>query len=518
MLEEIKSGLDEYIRTWSRKENKNARLLNEWKRAVLDLVETKIIHLKNGKFKSIMKPRRVLDTKEAKDELERLQKNYVLVPTDKASNNISFICRKFYIEKILEEVSKDTYEKVHDTSDVVVNRLENLASRKYNMKLEPKDKELPRIYMMPKMHKSPTGFRFIIASKRNPLKGTAKLLTKILKVIMDTHFAYNRKIKLYTGINRMWICQNNVSLLQEIRKVNARSGARNVDTFDFSTLYTKINLQDLAEKLKWCIEKAFKGGNNQKITVGRYFTKWGSLNKGRSFSKEDIFSMVDDIVFNAYFHVADEVYRQIIGIPMGIDPAPFMANLYLYTYEFDKMEELTRSDRGVALKFNKTFRFIDDLIDLNNDGVMERIWKEIYPPELILKKENPTDQKATFLDLNIEIIEKKFVTKLYDKRDNFKFNIVSYPDLSGNIPAQPAYGVFTAQMLRVLRASTYLDDANDRIAEIACKLKKQGFEKEKLCRCGYRLLPKHPWILEKFGMDFNLVLRSWRNSWMWVIL
>ncbi len=158
------------------------------------------------------------------------------------------------------------------------------------------------------------------------------------------------------------------------------------------------------------------------------------------------------------------------------------------------------------------------MIDLNNDGVMERIWKEIYPPELILKKENSTDQKATFLDLNIEIIEKKFVTKLYDKRDNFKFNIVSYPDLSGNIPAQPAYGVFTAQMLRVLRASTYLDDANDRIAEIACKLKKQGFEKEKLCRCAYRLLPKHPWILEKFGMDFNLVLRSWRNSWMWVIL
>ena len=185
---------------------------------------------------------------------------------------------------------------------------------------------------------------------------------------METHFAYNRKIKLYTGINRMWICQNNVSLLQEITKVNARSGARNLDTFDFSTLYTKINLQDLADKLKWCIGKAFKGGNNQKITVGRYYTKWGSFNKGQSFTKDDIFSMVDDIIFNAYFHVADEVYRQIIGIPMGIDPAPFMANLYLYTYEFEKMEELTRSDRGVALKFNKTFRFIDDLIDLNNDG------------------------------------------------------------------------------------------------------------------------------------------------------
>ena len=118
-----------------------------------------------------------------------------------------------------------------------------------------------------------------------------------------------------------------------------------------------------------------------------------------------------------------------------------MANLYLYWYESKKMEKLTKEDRGIALKFNKTFRFIDDLIDLNNDGILERIWNEIYPEELVLKKENIGNTSTTFLDLKIEIEDKKFITKLYDKRDNFDFDIVSFPDLSGNIPSVPAYGV-----------------------------------------------------------------------------
>ena len=55
--------------------------------------------------------------------------------------------------------------------------------------------------------------------------------------------------KLYTGINV------NAQLLSEIEKVNARNGARN-----FSTLYTNINLEDLAEKLKSCVDIVFIGG------------------------------------------------------------------------------------------------------------------------------------------------------------------------------------------------------------------------------------------------------------------
>ena len=315
----------------------------------------------------------------------------------------------------------------------------------------------------------------------------------------------------------MWVCQNNTRILQEIEKVNQRDGATSIDSFDFSTLYTNINLQDLSTKLKWTVEKAFKGGNNQKITVGRYYTNWGVYNKGHSYTKEDIYDMIDTIINNAYFQVGNKIYRQKIGIPMGTDPAPYMANLYLYSYEFEAMEKLTREDRGKALKFNKTCRFIDDLCGINNNGLMEKMWKDIYPPELILKKENEDNNRTSFLDLDIEIKEKKFITKLYDKRDQFKFDIVSFPFLCGNIPENPAYGVFTAQVLRILRASTTLNDANDRIARVASKLKNQGYDSRKLKKCGMKILGRHQWIQGKFKFNTREIVTMWKNSWMWII-
>ena len=79
-----------------------------------------------------------------------------------------------------------------------------------------------------------------------------------------------------------------------------------------------------------------------------------------------------------------EVFRQSIGIPMGIDPAPQMANLYLYYYEAKFMEMLTKENYSAAKKFNYTRRFIDDLHTLNNDGHIgeNNNMGRIYPQEL----------------------------------------------------------------------------------------------------------------------------------------
>ena len=59
---------------------------------------------------------------------------------------------------------------------------------------------------------------------------------------------------------------------------------------------------------------------------------------------------------------------------------------------------------------------------------------EYLPPELVLNLENEVETKATFLDLDIEIKDKQFTTKIFDKRDQFKFEIISYPDFRRNIP------------------------------------------------------------------------------------
>ena len=78
--------------------------------------------------------------------------------------------------------------------------------------------------------------------------------------------------------------------------------------------------------------------------------------------------------------VGNLLFRQKIGIPMGIDPAPFWANEFLNTYENEYMSELVSNDKVKTRYFHVTKRFIDDLVTLNDGGVFNNVYKD--PPEL----------------------------------------------------------------------------------------------------------------------------------------
>ena len=59
-----------------------------------------------------------------------------------------------------------------------------------------------------------------------------------------------------------------------------------------------------------------------------------------------------------------------------------------------------------------------------------------------LNKANASDTEAAFLDLNLSIHNDIVSTKIYDKRDDFNFDIVNFPFLDGNVPQRPSYGVY----------------------------------------------------------------------------
>ena len=65
------------------------------------------------------------------------------------------------------------------------------------------------------------------------------------------------------------------------------------------------------------------------------------------------------------------------------------------------------------------------------------------PPELTLKKTTESNSRISYLDISISICNNKYVTEpeVYDKRENFNFNIVNYPYMCSNIPAKATYGV-----------------------------------------------------------------------------
>ena len=81
-------------------------------------------------------------------------------------------------------------------------------------------------------------------------------------------------------------------------------------------------------------------------------------------------------------------FRQVIGTPMGFNPATFMANLFLYHYGKKYMCNLQKTNMFIARQFSNVFVFTDDLDPMNDNGEVEHSNLVIYPPELELGIEN----------------------------------------------------------------------------------------------------------------------------------
>ena len=502
VLKEMKLALNKYVEKISNQDKKDKSLYQQWVNTVLEKVQTRIQILRKTKFKRWQKNTSIFKDKEVKKELEDLKERFAIVLIDKASNNIGFICKKYYQELLNKEVGSETYELVNSNKEEIIEKIKTQCAIA-GIKLDLKNyNDLPYIYPTIKMHKNPVKFRYIISACKSVLKPIAQTLTKVLKLVLNTHKRYCQKVFLYTGINRMWIADNSRTTLNMIDDVNRRKSARNVSTHDFSTLYTKIPLDDLKTKLKNVIDKAFKGGQKQHVLVSKFNAAWyGKSEKDNVYTKQQIYSMIDILIDNLYFQMGDRIYRQRIGIPMGVDPAPYMANIYLYHDESKFLEKMTKENYSKAKKYNKIQRYIDDLFALNNDGNLETDKEDIYHTDLQLNKENVDDKNATFLDLDISVTEKTISTKTYDKREAFAFDIVSYPDLSGNVPRQQAYGVCTAQIVRHASNCTHIEDFINRCTTLMEKLMHNNYNKNTLDRTMEKTLDKNRWILQKYNCN-----------------
>ena len=98
------------------------------------------------------------------------------------------------------------------------------------------------------------------------------------------------------------------------------------------------------------------------------------------------------------------------------------------------------------------------------------------------KKANTSDTKAVFLGLHLSISNDIVSTKIYDKRDEFDFQIVNFPFLDGNVSHSTSYIVYISQLIRFARASSHVVEFNTRNKLLTQKLLKPGFWYYKLCK------------------------------------
>ena len=121
-----------------------------------------------------------------------------------------------------------------------------------------------------------------------------------------------------------------------------------------------------------------------------------------------------------------------------------------------------KKEAKIIQVFNSTSSYLDDLLIIDNPYV-EGMVGRIYPLELQLNKANASDTEAPFLDLHLSISNGLVSSRIYDKRDDFDFDIVKFPFLDGDVPCSiSSYGVNISQLIRFARVSSHVTDFNAR--------------------------------------------------------
>ena len=143
---------------------------------------------------------------------------------------------------------------------------------------------------------------------------------------------------------------------------------------------------------------------------------------------------------------------------------------------------------------------------------------QIYPTELQLNKANSSDTEAPFLDLNLSITNGIVSSKIYDKRDDFNFEIVNFPFLDGDVPRSPSYGVYISQLIRFARVCSNVDDFNNRNLFLTAKLLKQGYRYHKIRKAFSNFYHRHPELIVKYNIRLKLFYnKAYKNLYFMLI-
>ena len=97
------------------------------------------------------------------------------------------------------------------------------------------------------------------------------------------------------------------------------------------------------------------------------------------------------------------------------------------------------------------------------------------PAELLINPANTSETEASFFDLHLFISNNIVSTKIYDKPDDFDFELVNFPFLNGDVPRSTSYVVYICQLIRFARASSHVADFNICNKLLTKKLLKQGY-------------------------------------------
>eukprot|EP00198_Chlamydomonas_reinhardtii_P006371 XP_001695707.1 predicted protein [Chlamydomonas reinhardtii] len=390
-----------------------------------------------------------------------------------------------------------------------------------------------------KMHKNPPAMRFLACSHACPSTFLADLVTAVLRTVA-TSFASVWRTQLGTD---PWFCLSSSDVIDMAHAYNAHGYSATSHpqagydfvgpaAYDFERLYTNIPHVDLCNTISQLLAASLPAGttgirastqdphpdkpgdphthtaNFVARVPGARVTSPSASTTHRFFLPHEFMAIFRSLIISIFIRFGPVSARQILGIPMGISPAPFIANLFLawYGFKFLRQQATTPAAAHAILhRFRFSKRFLDDLSALNNPFLAQLLYTTsilevspaphrvvlhgLYPPCLRLtaqRHHNPTE--LPFLDILLVSYttadgKSRITTRLYDKRDQPAFariRLSRFVAADSSVNEAAKRNILTGQFHRLRRIILDYDNFCLEMARLMRALLDCGYARKRL--------------------------------------
>jgi hypothetical protein len=197
--------------------------------------------------------------------------------------------------------------------------------------------------------------------------------------------------------------------------------------------------------------------------------------------------MLKFLIDNIFVSFGGVLFQQVVDIPMGTNCAPLLVDLLVYSYESEFLQNLVKDKKiHEARPFNFTYRYIDDVLSINNPRFAECI-PLIFPLEQEIKR-----PQIQFRPIHFRSYISNLTTVV----------------MCSNIPASPAYDVYISQLIRFARASSNYSHFLKRHLYLRNSILDQGFKKICLIRYLKKFIFRYQDLVGKYSVSAETLINN----------
>lgn len=569
-------------------------VIQQWCDAIQAVLEQQISALQVGRPIQEVIPRRTavpaprISMARFRRWVRLFQNNFVVTRCDKAGSTFAAMCPALYVSQLREQMNTACYQVCAQPPGDVVG-LAHFALAPEFEHLNGST-ELARPDLLVKFHKQPVKFRTLCCCHSYYHKPLGHTITSALRALQPgVEDVWSRTVRS-SGLTRVpgpmrpWMINSSAQAVQQVQQVSAAGLSwtefleeGGVASFDFAQMYTMVPLEDLMSRLStWLLRPIWESHYTGNIPFAealqsaheslpvlkvyrektggkpRWFANWQTANAhlgaasvswfgayghdhGGEFELLNVLELewlLRQMLQHNYVECFGVVYRQSLGIPMGVSPGVFLANYYLCTYELAHIKELgevlarhpvpahitdplawgwavahdpqavhqhrdTRYDGCLALfvwhSWQYVLRFVDDLQVIGHAFVRDMLYVNqafagseihgVYPTHLDLQEQQNVDPyRVPYLDilqLFSNVAGRLVVrTTLHDRRRMPEFrhvHIAQYTHATSAVSERTLRGIVISQTRRLLSLISHHHFQVIELGLLADKLLQRGY-------------------------------------------